>query len=165
MTDRLRGEVMESAEKTTKNVMERCNAARSGNHPGTCGTVFKMTLTGALTTLHIFSYTDGANPGGGTDPGQRWELLRDHIRRRDYWRWNDLRNHINRHVDDGAQSRAEEWQWSFPHETGPALERDFVLADRSWSKIVCHFCPVWCSSVCLFPERRLALASCRHLKE
>jgi uncharacterized repeat protein (TIGR03803 family) len=30
---------------------------------GTCGTVFKMTPTGALTTLHSFNYTDGANPG------------------------------------------------------------------------------------------------------
>jgi len=29
-----------------------------GNIPGTCGTVFKMTPTGALTTLHIFNYTD-----------------------------------------------------------------------------------------------------------
>ena len=34
-----------------------------GNVPGTCGTVFKMTPTGALTTLHIFNYTDGGNPG------------------------------------------------------------------------------------------------------
>ena len=34
-----------------------------GNNPGTCGTVFKMTPTGAFTTLHIFNYTDGANPG------------------------------------------------------------------------------------------------------
>jgi uncharacterized repeat protein (TIGR03803 family) len=30
---------------------------------GTCGTVFQMTPTGALTTLHTFNYTDGANPG------------------------------------------------------------------------------------------------------
>ena len=29
---------------------------------GTCGTVFKMTPTGTLTTLHLFDYTDGANP-------------------------------------------------------------------------------------------------------
>jgi uncharacterized repeat protein (TIGR03803 family) len=29
---------------------------------GTCGTVFKMTPTGALTTLHSFDYADGANP-------------------------------------------------------------------------------------------------------
>lgn len=30
---------------------------------GTCGTVFKITPTGTLTTLHTFNYTDGANPG------------------------------------------------------------------------------------------------------
>jgi len=35
----------------------------NGNVSGTCGTVFKMTPTGALTTLHIFNYTDGGNPG------------------------------------------------------------------------------------------------------
>jgi len=35
----------------------------NGNVSGTCGTVFKMTPTGALTTLHIFSYTDRGNPG------------------------------------------------------------------------------------------------------
>jgi uncharacterized repeat protein (TIGR03803 family) len=29
----------------------------------TCGTVFTMTPAGALTTLHFFDYTDGANPG------------------------------------------------------------------------------------------------------
>jgi uncharacterized repeat protein (TIGR03803 family) len=30
---------------------------------GTCGTVFKITPTGTLTTLRSFDYTDGANPG------------------------------------------------------------------------------------------------------
>jgi uncharacterized repeat protein (TIGR03803 family) len=35
----------------------------SGNVPGTCGTVFKMTPTGAFITLHIFNYPDGGNPG------------------------------------------------------------------------------------------------------
>jgi uncharacterized repeat protein (TIGR03803 family) len=34
-----------------------------GNIPATCGTVFKMTATGELTTLHTFNYTDGGNPG------------------------------------------------------------------------------------------------------
>ncbi len=34
------------------------NAACSGG----CGTIFKITTTGALTTLHSFEYTDGANP-------------------------------------------------------------------------------------------------------
>jgi uncharacterized repeat protein (TIGR03803 family) len=30
---------------------------------GACGTIFKITPTGTLTTLHSFDYTDGANPG------------------------------------------------------------------------------------------------------
>jgi len=34
-----------------------------GNSPGTCGTVFKITPTGAFTTLHLFNSTDGADPG------------------------------------------------------------------------------------------------------
>ena len=34
-----------------------------GNVPGTCGTVFKMTPTGAFTTVHLFNYTDGSDPG------------------------------------------------------------------------------------------------------
>ena len=38
-------------------------ASNSNCTSGTCGTVFKMTPSGALTTLHIFGYTDGANPG------------------------------------------------------------------------------------------------------
>ena len=37
-----------------------CNA---GNTAGTCGTVFKITPTGAFTTLHLFNHTDGGNPG------------------------------------------------------------------------------------------------------
>jgi uncharacterized repeat protein (TIGR03803 family) len=31
-------------------------------YSGGCGTMFKITTTGTLTTLHIFDYTDGANP-------------------------------------------------------------------------------------------------------
>jgi uncharacterized repeat protein (TIGR03803 family) len=37
-------------------------ASNSNCTTGTCGTVFKVTPAGALTTLHIFDYTDGANP-------------------------------------------------------------------------------------------------------
>jgi uncharacterized repeat protein (TIGR03803 family) len=37
-------------------------ASNSNCTTGTCGTVFKITPVGALTTLHIFDYTDGANP-------------------------------------------------------------------------------------------------------
>ncbi|HLW84977.1 MAG TPA: choice-of-anchor tandem repeat GloVer-containing protein [Candidatus Sulfotelmatobacter sp.] len=36
---------------------------------GGCGTVFKMTPTGMLTTLHSFDSTDGANPFGGMVQG------------------------------------------------------------------------------------------------
>lgn len=30
--------------------------------PGPCGTIFRITPSGALTTLHVFSYTDGSQP-------------------------------------------------------------------------------------------------------
>lgn len=33
--------------------------------PGGCGTLFRLTTAGALTTLHIFSRSDGAEPWGG----------------------------------------------------------------------------------------------------
>lgn len=33
-------------------------------YPAGCGTVFKVTRTGVLTTLHSFSFSDGANPIG-----------------------------------------------------------------------------------------------------
>jgi uncharacterized repeat protein (TIGR03803 family) len=38
----------------------------SNNCPsGGCGTVFKLTRSGTLTTLHVFGFTDGASPAGG----------------------------------------------------------------------------------------------------
>jgi uncharacterized repeat protein (TIGR03803 family) len=40
-------------------------ASNSNCTSGTCGTIFKITAAGALTTLHIFDYTDGANPEDG----------------------------------------------------------------------------------------------------
>jgi len=33
--------------------------------PGGCGTIFEITLTGVLTTLHTFEWNDGQNPVGG----------------------------------------------------------------------------------------------------
>ena len=30
--------------------------------PGPCGTIFRMTPSGKLTTLHVFNYTDGSEP-------------------------------------------------------------------------------------------------------
>ena len=40
-------------------------ASNSNCTSGTCGTVFKITPRGMLTTLYIFDYTDGANPEAG----------------------------------------------------------------------------------------------------
>jgi uncharacterized repeat protein (TIGR03803 family) len=40
------------------------SACNSGNNVG-CGTIFKITPTGTLTTLHSFDSTDGAYPYGG----------------------------------------------------------------------------------------------------
>jgi uncharacterized repeat protein (TIGR03803 family) len=37
-------------------------ASNSNCATGTCGTVFKITPSGTLTTLHSFDYTDGGNP-------------------------------------------------------------------------------------------------------
>ena len=37
-------------------------SSNSNCNPGTCGTVFKMTSAGTLTTLHSFDYTDAPNP-------------------------------------------------------------------------------------------------------
>src|SRR6516164_9068703 len=104
---------------------------------------------------------------GGTDPGQRWKLLRDHVRRRDYWPGSDLQNHFNRHVDNSAQPRPEEWRWRVPCGTGPTLQRDFLRADRSWRQRVVPVLRrlVWhaLQSVSSVRTDRLALASCRHL--
>jgi uncharacterized repeat protein (TIGR03803 family) len=41
---------------------------------GGCGTVFKVTRTGVLTTLHSFSFTDGANPAGALIQGTDGDL-------------------------------------------------------------------------------------------
>jgi uncharacterized repeat protein (TIGR03803 family) len=41
---------------------------------GTCGTVYRMTSAGALTTLHKFEYTDGANPGAAMVQGSDGNL-------------------------------------------------------------------------------------------
>jgi uncharacterized repeat protein (TIGR03803 family) len=39
------------------------------NVPSGCGTVFTITASGTLTTLHSFNYTDGANPEAGLVQG------------------------------------------------------------------------------------------------
>ena len=65
---------------------------------GGCGTVFRITSGGALTTLYSFcaqtNCPDGAEPDGGAGSRRRWRLLR-HNR---HWRdervlWHGLQNH------------------------------------------------------------------------
>jgi uncharacterized repeat protein (TIGR03803 family) len=44
------------------------------------GTVFKITPTGTLTTLHSFGVADGAHiPVSGAGPGHQWGVLRDNM--------------------------------------------------------------------------------------
>jgi uncharacterized repeat protein (TIGR03803 family) len=45
------------------------NILRTAYEFSACGTVFKITSSGALTTLHNFDHTDGANPEGGLVQG------------------------------------------------------------------------------------------------
>ena len=65
---------------------------RDGNFYGTTprsytdGTVFKITPSGTLTTLHTFNGTDGNNPQAGLIPGNRRELLRNNVQ----WRNKQL---------------------------------------------------------------------------
>ncbi len=76
----------------------------SGNCQGGCGTVFRITPGGTLTTLHSFDWYDGASPsaalvqgtdgnfygttyGGGAEP-----VL-----------WHGIQNHPQRHVDLALQ--------------------------------------------------------------
>lgn len=45
-----------------------------GSGPCTCGTVFRMTPTGVLTTLHSFNTVDGMRPAGGLTPTVQGDL-------------------------------------------------------------------------------------------
>ncbi|HEY6290600.1 MAG TPA: choice-of-anchor tandem repeat GloVer-containing protein [Terriglobia bacterium] len=51
---------------------------------GGCGTIFKITPRGALTTLYSFcslsGCADGALPVAGPGPGYQWDVLRDNVR-------------------------------------------------------------------------------------
>jgi uncharacterized repeat protein (TIGR03803 family) len=50
---------------TDGNLYGTTGSGGGGCSPPGCGTVFKMTLAGELTTLHSFDYVDGQNPVGG----------------------------------------------------------------------------------------------------
>jgi len=50
------------------------NGGSSGSCSSGCGTVFKITVSGTLTTLHSFDFTDGANPDAGLVQGTDGDL-------------------------------------------------------------------------------------------
>ncbi len=68
-----------------------------------CGTVFKITRSGTLTTLHTFVYSDGAFPVSPVVQGTRRQLLRDKPGRGGQRRrWRDLQNDPQRHGNGAA---------------------------------------------------------------
>ena len=74
---------------------------------GGCGTVFKITPSGALTTLASFDSADGQWPAAGLVQATNRGLLRDHV----IWRRQQqqgsrryrLQNHQDRHADAAVQ--------------------------------------------------------------
>ena len=71
----------------------------SSNCQGGCGTVFKITPGGALTTLHSFDWYDGASPTAALVQGTDGNHLRDNLRRRGQpVLWHGIQNHPRRNV-------------------------------------------------------------------
>jgi uncharacterized repeat protein (TIGR03803 family) len=121
-----------------------CNG---GNVQGTCGTVFKMAPTGALTTLHLFNSTDGGNPGaapiqasdgniygttsaGGTNgAGTIYKITSTGTLTTVY--------NLNPSNGDGA----------FPVGLVQHTNGTFYGPTIRGGKIVYHFCPAWCGTL------------------
>ena len=98
---------------------DECGGANNlGGAPAifTCGTVFKLTPNGELTTLYTFLFTDRSSqrqlllrrwlePVGSLDSGRRWKFLRNHAKRRHWrgWCWHHLR------AEPGARRRLPRW--------------------------------------------------------
>ena len=119
----------------------------SGNNPGTCGTVFKITPTGAFTTLHLFSYTDGGGPGappiqasngnfygstsggGSTGSGTIFKITSTGTLTTVY--------NLNPQNGDGA----------FPAGLVQHSNGIFYGPTIRGGKIVYHFCPGWCGTL------------------
>jgi uncharacterized repeat protein (TIGR03803 family) len=68
------------------------------------GTVFRITLSGVLTTLHSFDNSD-ADPGAGLIQATRWELLRHDVLRRCQWVWYSVQNYSDGNGDHPARLR------------------------------------------------------------
>ena len=118
-----------------------------GNVTGTCGTVFKVTPTGALTTLHIFNYTDGGNPGvppiqasdgnlygttstgGTTGAGTVYKITSTGT-------LTTVHN-LDPKNGDGA----------FPEGLVQHTNGTFYGPTVRGGKIVYHFCPAWCGTL------------------
>ena len=116
-------------------------------NPGTCGTVFKMTPTGAFSTLHIFNYTDGGNPGaapiqasdgnfygststgGSVGSGTVFKITST-------GRLTTVHN-LDPKNGDGA----------FPERPVQHSNGIFYGLTVRGGKIVYHFCPAWCGTL------------------
>ena len=92
------------------------------------GTVFEITPTGRLTTMHKFcsqnDCTDGSNPLAALVEATDGDLY-DNQRRRDQRPWDGLQNHPERHTHDAAQLRQDRRQR--PRScTGPGHRRELL---------------------------------------
>jgi len=97
------------------------------------GTVFRITPSGTLTTLHSFDGADGAGPSFGALV--QWGLLRDNPQWRDKL-WHGLRNHREWHADHAAQLRLRgrrvPLRWA-----GPGHRRQLLRDNRLWWGRLC----------------------------
>jgi uncharacterized repeat protein (TIGR03803 family) len=118
-----------------------------GNTPGTCGTVFKITPTGAFTTLHLFNLTDGTAPaappiqasdgnlygttsGGGTPGfGTIFKITLTGTLTTVY--------NLDPKSGDGMN----------PYGLVQHTNGIFYGPTVSGGKIVYHFCPAWCGTL------------------
>jgi uncharacterized repeat protein (TIGR03803 family) len=118
-----------------------------GNVPGTCGTVFKMTPTGALTTLHLFNYSDGANPGAAPIQGSDGNFYGTTsaggnpgsgtiFKITSTGTLTTLHN-LNPNNGDGA----------YPAGLVQHTNGIFYGPTIRGGKIVYHFCPAWCGTL------------------
>lgn len=118
-----------------------------GNVPGTCGTVFKMTPTGALTTLHIFNYTDGGNPGAAPIQASNGNLYGTSVtggttRAGTIFEITPTGTLTTVHNLDPKNGDG-----AFPMGLVQHTNGIFYGPTVRGGKIVYHFCPAWCGTL------------------